>query len=174
MKIIILLCLFSINSLAATRVIDSNVSFIAVGTPSFLKIKGESKISNADLQIVNNKLNAQFVVDLKDITTGIDLRDKHHKEKYLEVSKYEKAKLTLTDVDVPKGDSVFKVLALLELHGEEKEITLIGEFKNNDDSLVIDTKFTIMIDDFKISTPSFQGITVAKKVKISVTTKLKK
>jgi len=61
------------------------------------KSRGEITIENLD-DLSKGKLSAVFEVDLDSVKTGIELRDQHMREMYLETSKYPKAIFSLTKV----------------------------------------------------------------------------
>mgnify|MGYP000610268938 CR=1 FL=1 len=92
MKAIILMALFQLNLNAATKVIDSEVNFTAVGRPAFIKATGILPIEKADLTLKEGMLTGNIEVPLSKLNSGIETRDEHLKEKYLEVAKYPKAK----------------------------------------------------------------------------------
>lgn len=76
-----------------------NVEFLAVGKPAFVKIKGEGQGPTGQFQLkkVGSEfiLNAELIVDLRTLKTGIELRDNHMKEKYLLTPQYNSATLKL-------------------------------------------------------------------------------
>ena len=76
-----------------------DVKFTAVGKPGFLKIRGESKgqFPKGSIKIEKDSVTGEFDFDLKNLDTGIELRNTHMKDKYLEVAKFPSAKLVLKD-----------------------------------------------------------------------------
>lgn len=148
------------------------IKFIAVGKPGFLKIKGESKgvAPQGSLKLESNLSNGEFVFDLNSLNTGIDLRDEHMKDKYLEVKKFPQAKLILKDFKVTteelNSDFEKSFSGSLILHGETKNIDGKIKFIAKDKSTV--SKFTIKVSDFKIDVPQHLGITVSETVDIEV------
>lgn len=169
----IILTTLLIAPLINAKVIQSKVNFIAKGKPSFIKIEGTTKLNSGDLTLEANKLQGKFVVDLTSITTGVDLRDDHLKNKYLEVGldKFKNATLTfLTPFDSTKKKHT--ITAMLNLHGEDKEVELDAELTKMKDVMSVMVKFPISIHHYNIDVPSFKGITVAKKVDITVEAKV--
>ena len=69
---------------------DSHVTFEGKG-PAGFKVTG----STTDLSVAEADGNVVVTVPLANLNTGIDLRDHHMKEKYLEVPKYPSAVLTI-------------------------------------------------------------------------------
>ncbi len=167
-----MLLIININVANASKVISSKVKFQATGKPAFLKINGEGKLGVTKLKIVGNKLIGSIEVDLNELDSGIELRDNHLKENYLETKKYPKAILYLDHADLLKGSSENTLEAVLELHGVKKTIEFISTIKINEKVLTVESEFSIKLSDFKIAIPSFQGITVSKIVKLNITAKI--
>ena len=173
MKTLIIFTTLLFNQFLAASVIESSVKFVAKGKPSFIKIKGEAGLKSGTLTLKENKLKGEFVLDLSTIKTGVELRDNHLKEKYLEVNKekFKHAKLTFSaPYDGKKEKHI--IAAMLNLHGEEKEVELDAEIINTNNVMSIKVKFPISIHHYNIDVPSFKGITVAKKVDIAVVAKV--
>lgn len=135
----------------------SEVSFLAIGYPSMLKIHAHCDKSEAKVQVRQcegapcNKLTAS--VDLDSCDTGIDMRNRHMKEKYLQTAQFPKANL---EAFIPSGDGDFK--GAIQIHGNTKPVS--GKVEGG----VI--KFKLKISDFGIDIPSFMGVVVADVVEI--------
>lgn len=168
MRIILTLITFSLFmelSYGATKEIQpdtSSVQFKARGKPSFIAITGISKGLSGRLESKDQTLSGEVALDLRELKTGIDLRDEHMKDNYLEVGTYPKAKVILENVKVNEGENPFR--AILQLHGVTKDIS--GKFNRQGNKLK--AMFNINLSDFAIKVPSYQGITVAEKVDIEV------
>jgi polyisoprenoid-binding protein YceI len=135
----------------------SAVTFQAIGTPGFLHVNGAGgKVTGGP--------GGTFTVTLSDFATGIDLRDKHMKEKYLEVAKYPVATLKLATVPTVSG----AFTGTLTLHGVMKavsgDVTLTPQGKR----LSVVAEFPVVLSDFGIAVPSWLGVTVAQNVTVSV------
>tara|TARA_B100001971_G_scaffold111191_1_gene102071 strand:- start:11659 stop:12216 length:558 start_codon:yes stop_codon:yes gene_type:complete len=166
------LILFNSNLLLASQVkVPSDVTFSAVGRPSFLKINGKSKELTQDLMLEENLLSGSFSFQLASLKTGIELRDEHMKDNYLQVKKYPSAILKINNLDISQ-EKTHKLRGSLTLHGVEREIELELDLERNNNSIALNGEFEVNLDDFKIDIPSFQGITVAKTVKVKVETKV--
>ena len=62
-----------------------------------------------------------------------------------------------------------EAMGTLELHGVKKPVTVKYEKMNVEGkTITFNSKFNIKITDFAIDIPSFQGITVADEVEVSV------
>ena len=151
------------------------VTFLAIGRPNAIKIKGEGGTAGGKLEVKDNAASGDLSFDLNTLKTGIDMRDRHMKEKYLETGKFPQAKLTFASWPVPEailkgpgemGDVPLK--AMLTLHGETKPIEGKLKLRRRDATVSGDAEFTIKISNFGIAIPSFTGITVAEDVAVAV------
>lgn len=176
------LLLGSLSSHAAISIsVDPSASeaeFLAIGKPSAIKIKGSHAKPEGIITLANNgKVNGQIRLNLDDFDSGIELRDRHMKEKYLETGKAENkmAVLTITSVNLPKDfwkaphpmDTTFA--GKLKLHGQEKDITGQMNLKSVTSNMAQgEAKFSLDLPDYGIEVPSYSGITVAQKVDVDV------
>lgn len=155
----------------------SSVEFLAIGRPSALKIRGTNAKPEGKVTFKEKGMEGTILLNLENFETGMSLRDRHMKEKYLETGKedFKNAQLTLSKVELPKdywkNPSQFKTsfVGKLLLHGVEKEIS--GEMEigsASKESIQGQARFSIVLTDFGIAIPSFSGITVAEKVDIEV------
>lgn len=152
-------------SIEDIKIKNPKVQFTAIGRPSLIKIKGE----NLKLQVSKlEKDKFEFRIFLDDFDTGIKLRNQHMKEKYLETNKYPYASLILSDIsklNLSDLNKTNKIKAELGLHGEKHLVEV--EYKNTD-AKTIESNFDINLTDFKISVPSYMGVTVADKIQVHV------
>ncbi|MGZ3769800.1 MAG: YceI family protein [Bdellovibrio sp.] len=159
-------------------------TFLAMGNPSAIRINGKGDGPQGTLMSQEKGelfiLSGQLKVNLKSYDTGISLRDRHMKEKYLEVGKYEEAVLTIDSVAVPKAvllkpsETKFPFAGILDLHGIKKNVT--GDFTVNvgTEGTKITAVFQIKLSDYGIQVPSFAGITVADEVEVNATSNAKR
>lgn len=153
----------------------NTVSFIAVGNPGFMKIKGEVKQEGAvsgNFVVNENKITGSAVVKLDSFDTGLDLRNDHMKNKYLEVKKYPDAVLTIDPVTLKEDssyDGPFK--GKLKLHGKENDVKGTAKINKDADKLGGEFVFDFTLSDYGIDTPSWLGVSVTKDV--TVTAKFK-
>lgn len=152
----------------------SQVGFLAVGRPSLLKIKGEGKNLTGEIRLdaasleIGATISAVFDLDLTALTSGIERRDVHMKERYLEVGKFPKAQLKVANWKVRLGSSE-PFQGLLNLHGVEKPVDgTISVEKTSDSNVSSRGQFKIRLSDFAVAIPVFAGITVADEVEIQV------
>lgn len=155
---------------------ESKIAFSAVGKPGFIRISGEGAEASGRLQYDNASLSGDILFAIKSISTGIDMRDSHLKEKYLEIAKFPEAKLTFVNLKIPSlEEKELKWTGKLSLHGKEHEVSGEAELHCKDfKPCEVKTSFPIMLEDFAVDIPTYAGITVAKKVDIEVTIVFKK
>lgn len=165
------------QSMAAIQVNSTpktgKVEFEAVGKPSMIKIKGTGEGVTSKLHVDKNKVAGEITFKLDSLKTGIEMRDEHMKNKYLEVLKNPTAKITINGMTMPAEwtlqnpavtNAAFK--AKLNLHGVEKEIT--GALTIAGKDLQTNAEFEIKLSDFGIEIPQYLGIKVADLVKIKI------
>jgi polyisoprenoid-binding protein YceI len=147
--------------------VKSAVTFEAVASPGSLKIRGELLKDSKDpitgsFVLKGKVLSGKAKLHLEALDTGIGMRTKHMKEKYLEVPKFPDADLTLNDVILSDSSSdKTPFTGTLVFHGQTKPIkgTLVSNRK--DGVLDLDFQFQVSLGNFGIEQPSFMGIKVA-------------
>ncbi len=102
---------------------DPRVLFQCSG-PAGLKIEG----TTTELAVAEDGGNVSITVPLANLTTGIALRDRHMKEKYLEVQTYPSATLVIARGALkfpPNGEKVeVTVPGTIKLHGQAKAVSV--------------------------------------------------
>ena len=161
-----LLGLGALAHAALSDATSSHVSFQASG-PAGLKIEG----TTSDLTLADQGDDVVITVPLANLATGISVRDKHMKEKYLEVPKFPSATLTVkrSALKVPSaGESVaLDVAGAVNLHGQTRPVTVHYEVKRDGPTLTTRGRFHINMGDFGITVPSYLGVTVKPDVDVS-------
>jgi polyisoprenoid-binding protein YceI len=160
--------LSSAGHAALTSAVDSKVSFEAAG-PAGMKIDG----TTPDLTVIDDGGNVVVSVPLANLTTGIGLRDHHMRDKYLEVSKYPVATLTIARSALlfPHGGEPIKsdVPGTLQLHGQARPVTIHYEAKGAGNGLDAHGAFRINMNEFGISVPVYLGVTVKPDIDVAAT-----
>ncbi len=144
---------------------DPAVSFFAKGTVPGLSINGKTN----ELNVSDDGTNVVVSVPLSKLTTGIDLRDKHLKEKYLNVAQFPNAELTIARTALkiaPAGDVSGDAEGSLKIHGQAKNVKFHFDAKRDGTTFHVSTKFTINILDFGIEKPSHLGVGVKPDIEI--------
>ncbi len=148
------------------------VTFLATGHPSALKIHGEGTGPEGNLRISANAIFGILKFPVTSLSTGIDMRDHHMKEKYLETAKFPTAELRIENLQLPPGSiNELKNVSFtgkLNLKGVEKSVT--GNFSTSGTSSEpkFEADFHATLSDFEIQIPSYMGITVAEDVSVHV------
>jgi polyisoprenoid-binding protein YceI len=178
MKAVVVLCVLGISSFAAAENIQVNkghVEFLAIGKPSAIKIRGKGDALQSQLAVKEKKLSGHLVFDLSSLDTGIDMRNNHMKEKYLETGKYKNAEMDLVPVDlaqdVCKDDMKLEKVPFegkLKLHGVEKPVKGDFDLKSQKGQGQANVRFKLNISDYQIEIPVYMGIKVADQVENTV------
>lgn len=144
---------------------NNHVTWTAVGNPGFLRINGKGGYAEGKVTTEpGDKLKGELTVKLDSYSTGIDLRDQHMKEKYLEVAKYPIAKLVLTDVPFKDGKETSGI-GMLTLKDTTKPVQIHYLAKGGK----VSAKLTLKIKDYpSVGVPSHLGVTMADEVEVTV------
>jgi polyisoprenoid-binding protein YceI len=152
---------------ALTKAGTADITFRAVG-PAGLKIDGKT----SDFEARDDGTNVVFAVPLANMTTGIALRDKHMREKYLEVQKYPKAELTVarSAIKFPAdgGEVRGEAPGTMSIHGVTRPTTVAYTARRRGDTYDVSGTTRINIKDYKIDVPSYLGVTVKPDVDVAV------
>jgi polyisoprenoid-binding protein YceI len=160
------LVLASSTALAGmTKSGEGMAMFKGVG-PAGFKIEG--KTNSVDLKDDGKTLTV--VVGLKDLDTGIDLRNKHMRDKYLEVEKYPEATLAvpLDSVKWPEdGKSTSgEAKGTFSVHGKSKEISFKYKVANAGGTFTVEGDAPVNFKEHDVNVPSYMGITVKPDITI--------
>lgn len=149
-KIILISFFFLLGSLTyASGKISVKVKLSPAGSfnMDFKDVKG--KIKKSGDSVSAKKISAK----VKTLKTGMDLRDKHTKEKL----KYkEHSYIKVTDIKGKKGIGV----GTIHIRGIKKKI----KFKYKDKGKIMVTKFPLSLKDFQFKSINYMGVGVTDKV----------
>ena len=153
-----------------------------VGTTN--KIMGDVQVNPQD---ITKGLKASFTLDLASLKTGIDKRDEHMRDNFLETAKYPKAMLTIDKVTKASDNMLMdgKTLTVdaegtLSLHGVKNAVQLkdimVTYFDESEatkgkmpgDLLIINGGFSLNLPDYNIEVPQFIFLKLAETIKVSV------
>lgn len=144
---------------------NANTTFTAKG-PAGLSIVGKTP----DLSVTERNGTIEIAVQLARLDTGLSLRNKHMREKYLEVQKYPAAQLRLerSALKVPIAGQVSggSAQATITIRGRTKPVTVKYSAKNEAGTYVIDGTMRVNIKEFGIDVPSYLGVTVKPDIDI--------
>jgi polyisoprenoid-binding protein YceI len=174
--LILLLAVFSLSKAYASPMSAvGKVQFVAIGKPSAIKIRGEGEGVTGDVKLNGSEASASLDFPIDKFTTGVDLRDKHMKEKYLEIEKFQKAHLNVDTIKLsasPLTDGFDKkdipFTGILKLHGVDKPVKGTVDLHTAGKIIHAEAAFEIKITDYNITIPSYLGITVADTVQVKV------
>lgn len=122
---------------------------------------GTMKVISGSVSLQDGKFKGKnIVVDLKSLTTGMELRDDHAKNKYLDVKKYPTAVLLEAIGANGVGKARIKV--------RDKESLVNGTYKVSSSGKNLKAEFKIKLSSFGIEDVSFKGIGVDDEVRVEV------
>ncbi|WP_394829147.1 YceI family protein [Pendulispora albinea] len=143
------------------------VHFNASG-PAGLKIVG----TTSELNTEGDENVIKIVVPLANLTTGIALRDKHMREKYLQVQSYPNATLEVqrSAIKFPAAGAEVSGDApgTLTIHGQSRQTTARYTARKNGDTFAVKGTLHVNVRDFGIEIPSYLGVTVKPDIDIDV------
>ncbi len=148
-----------------SKAIEPVVSFTAVG-PAGMKIQG----TTPELDVAEEGDRVVISVRLDHLQTGIGLRDRHMKEKYLEVGQFPSARLSIQRSALKIGDgpsSGADVPATLTLHGKTRPVSVHYDAKKSGAEISVSGGFSVKMTDFGIAVPSYLGVTVKPDVDVT-------
>jgi len=150
-----------------TRTGQPVATFKASG-PAGMQINGKT----GDLDVDDQGGKIVIRVPLRNLATGIALRDDHMRNKYLQVGSYPNAELTVdrASIHFPNGDgsSTGDAQGTMALHGHTKNVNFHYVLARQSGVLRVDGTARIDIRDYAIDVPSYLGVTVKPDVDVEV------
>jgi len=183
MRFVFVLATLCISAFAVPQTVNlskskNSVEFLAVGKPAAIQIAGKLKEGSSlsgTLTIDGAAVKGEASLPLAGLDTGIELRNAHMKEKYLEVQKFPKAVITLTQLTLPgvvtaPSFSADKIpfQGTLLLHGVTQPIAGTVKAKKQEKELELLFDFKVSLGEFGIEIPSYLGIQVTQAVLTTV------
>lgn len=167
------LALAATASAGWTQTGDAAAGFTGTG-PAGFKLEGKTKA----VTVKDDGKALTVVVGLKDLETGIALRDKHMREKYIEVDKHPEATLAvpLDALKVPEDGASLEAEAkgTFTVHGVSKELAF--KYKASCKGGTCDVEGTAQANfkDHGVNVPSYMGITVKPGITVRARFQVKK
>lgn len=122
---------------------------------------GTMKVISGNVTLQDGKFKGKnIVVDLNSLSTGMDLRDDHAKNKYLEVKKYPTAVLMEAIGANGVGKARIKI--------KDKETVVNGTYKVSSSGKNLKAEFKIKMSSFGITDINFKGVGVEDEVKVEI------
>lgn len=139
-----------------------SAAFVASTNAGF-DVKGEeAKVILSEFKKdKEGKISGNFTVNLKELKTGMDLRDTHMCDT-LECGKFPKAIFKLNPL-LPEGKQ--PISGILELHGEQKPFYGQATFKSSTSALVTGK---LRLSDFGIKAPNYKLVRVEDVVEVQI------
>lgn len=144
----------------------NSVIFKAIG-PAGFSFEGKTE----ELSLSETPTDYIITVPLASLKTGISLRDKHMKEKYLEVPKFPKAEFIVSKTALqlqPGNAQKIEVQGIMKVHGQTKSIPANIQLTPKDTGFIVESKLRININDYGIKVPNYLGVTVKPDIDINV------
>jgi polyisoprenoid-binding protein YceI len=146
------------------------VSFLATGSPGFLDIEGVTNTVSA----TDDGTKLSFTVPMASVKTGIDLRDEHMNDKYVQVAQFPNAVLVLDKAGVQFGTALAEkksgsVTGQFAIHGVAKPVTVAYTTQKSKTGWRVTANFTFDVSQHGIEIPAYLGVTVDPKMKSEVT-----
>lgn len=119
-------------------------------------------------------VSGEIAVDLASIDTGISLRNRHLREKYLEVARgpgYDEAVLSdlvLAEADGTEFRGKTPFTARLLLHGVQRPVSGKSEIRSAAAGVRVDAEFLLILPDFGIEPPQYMGVGVTSRLVVRV------
>lgn len=182
MKLILSLWLSFQGQALTLNADEGKTEFLAIGRPAAIQIQGVGAGPTGDLSVSRADsdwlLNGEVNVDLSSLTTDLSMRDRHMREKYLEVDKFKHARISFKDAkltnEVMKAGGNAELPATLNLHGKDQSITVKMALTIQGEKVATTSRFKLKLSDFDIAIPTFAKITVADEVEVTVSTNVAK
>ncbi len=145
----------------------SEASFTARATGG-MTIRGVT----GDVRIEEQQGTIVVTVPLAGLKTGIGLRDRHLREKYLETDKHPNAELRVARSAIkfpdPGAAVSQNVTGSLSLHGTTRPTPFNYAARRDGSTYRVNGAMRVNLQDFGIKTPSFMGVTVNNAIDIKV------
>lgn len=144
----------------------SSITFFSWAPIEDISANNQAAISRYDL----NSGDIAISIPITKFKFEKALMEEHFNEKYLESEKYPTATfLGKIDPILIKGSPVqAKAVGKLTLHGVTREITIVGDVQWSEDSLLMNSKFILKLEDYKIKIPKLMWQNIAEEVEVKV------
>lgn len=141
----------------------ASVAFTAIG-PAGMRIIGTS----SELAVADDGQSVAITVPLAKLKTGIDLRDRHMRDKYLEVGRFPNAELVVARSAVHAQDGAGDAMGTMKLHGRTKSVPF--HYVVHHEGSVLRVSGTVRVDmrDYGIDVPGYFGVKVKPEVDVDV------
>ena len=164
----LVLALSSAAGAAVTQTGPAAASFTGKG-PAGFKLEGKSD----QVLVKQDGTRVAVSVPLATLDTGIEVRNRHMREKYLETDKYPNATLLVerSSIKLPAEGATVQGSGRGEmtLHGKTKPVTFQYVIRRENGVYVAEGRVPLNMKEFDINIPSYLGVTVKPDVETAVT-----
>lgn len=152
---------------------DGYVEFVS--SAPLLEFTGKSNHLTGMIDFDENLVD--FYVDLTTLDTGINLRNNHMRDSYLETDDFPFAEFTgslVTPYDFEKGGKQEVMVAgTFKIHGVEQEVEIDGSLENTDKGMNLQASWTVLLEDHDIRRPRVVFYELAQEQEVSISITLK-
>lgn len=152
---------------------DGYVEFIS--SAPMLEFTGKSDHLTGMIDLDENLVD--FYVDLTTLDTGINLRNNHMRDSYLETDDFPFAEFTgslVTSYNFEKGGKQnVKVAGTFKIHGVEQEMEIDGSLEQIDSGMDLQASWTVHLEDHDIRRPRVVFYELAQEQEVSISITLK-
>ncbi len=162
---------------ATTLAITADAKLARTGTPQIafhasgpagMKIVGQT----SDLDIDDQGAKIVIKVPLRNLTTGISLRDDHMRNKYLQIGSFPNAELSVdrATIHFPNGDGTASgdATGTMAIHGKTKNVSFHYNVARTGGALHVGGTTKLDLRDYGIDVPSYLGVTVKPDIDVEV------
>ncbi|MEN0067185.1 MAG: YceI family protein [Myxococcota bacterium] len=144
------------------------VTFHAEGSPGFLTFEGITR----SLTVQDDGDRLTFTVPMDTVKTGIELRDQHMREKYVQTAEFPNVELTLdrAAVDWPSAGARTQgeLTAQFVAHGVSRDVAVTYELREKKGQLEARAEFAFDTSEHGIDIPSYLGVTIKPAMRAEV------
>lgn len=162
MKTLVIVCAL-VSLPAYGKTVTGDVTFKGETVGGLVDLVAKGGVLSCEMNEAAGVASGSCTVKLADLTTGIDLRDDHMKNKYLEVGKFPEAKIVIKGWKTSVTPSPFE--GELTIKGQTKPIKGLAQV----DGGKLNAGFTLSLKDYPaIGAPEYRGIGVKDAIAVSV------
>jgi polyisoprenoid-binding protein YceI len=140
-----------------------------------LTFKGTSNHLTGLIDLNQNLVD--FYVDLNTLDTGINLRNRHMRNNYLETDKYPFAEFTgsMNLIFDPESTDMQEVMVIGEftIHGVTREMEITGTLQRADNDVELNASWTVLLEDHNIDRPGVIFYELAEEQEVTIKALLK-
>jgi len=146
----------------------SKVSFFATGTPGTMSFEGKT----SSITLADDGQKLIFTVPMDGVKTGIDLRDKHMNERYVETAKFPNATLEVERGAVllpATGTGTGTAPGTFTVHGVPVPVTVTWSAEKAAQGWKVKASFPFDVTASSVTIPSYVGVTIDPAMRTEVT-----